>query len=403
MKNNILFALLACSLFLFSCGTMTRTAQNTQPGFVNSIYYTPDQAEELAYNQSKAELEEIQKATTSFLDGNRQTIYIGDTNVVDIDYNPSYTYSIVDDQESYEARLRKFDSPVYTVNIEWDQTNYYDWYNWNNWYSHSHWGWYNPWYRYSSWYNPWYRYSSWYNPWYCGYGYGWYDPWYTSSWYSPYYGWYDPWWGHGWAPAPFPNHHQPHRDIYYGHRDSAPSYNATAGRGGSSYNRNMANVSQIRGNGTKNSNASNGNVVSNGVQSANRGGSAYRRGNSTHNGVVYNNAAANAGSNSSNTVRPSGTQTTSKSSSQGSMYRRSASQNTRSSAASSNQQNAHYQSSGRNQNSNASNNNSNNSYYRNSNYDRGTSNNYNSAPVRSSGSSSGSYNNQRSGGSSYRR
>ena len=222
MKNNILLALLACSMFMFACGTMTRTAQNTQPGFVNSIYYTQDQAEELAYNQSQEDLKEIQNETTSFLDGNKQTIYVGDTNVVTIDYNPEYTYSIVDDQESYEARLRKFDSPVYTVNIEWDQNNYYDWHNWNRWYTHSHWGWYN----------PWYRYSSWRNPWYCGYGYGygygWYDPWYYSYGYG--YGWYDPWWGHGWAPAPFPNHSQPHRDIYYGHRNSAPSYNSTAGR-----------------------------------------------------------------------------------------------------------------------------------------------------------------------------
>ena len=396
MKNNILLVLMAGALFLCSCGTMTKTAQNTQTGFVNSIYYAPDKGEELAYNQSKEELAQIQNETNSFLDGRNQTIYVGDTNVVTIDYNPEYTYSIVDDQESYEARLRKFDSPVYTVNIEWNPSYNYDWYNWNRWYTHSHWGWYN----------PWYRYSSWHNPWYYGYGYGlgWYDPWYTTSWYSPYYGWYDPWYyGYGWAPAPFPNHSQPHNNIYYGHRNSSPSYNATAGRGGSSYTRNMANVNQIRGNGTKSNS-----TISNGTQPANRGGSAYRRGGSSHNGAIYSNAASNAGNRQENAVQASNSQSASGRPSQGSMYRRSATQNTRSSVTASSQQNGQYQSgqnqnSSRNQNSNASYNNSNNSYYRNTNYDRGNSGNYGSAPARSSGSSSGSYNSQRTSGSSYRR
>lgn len=394
MKNNILLVLMAGALFLCSCGTMTKTAQNTQTGFVNSIYYAPDKGEELAYNQSKEELAQIQNETTSFLDGRNQTIYVGDTNVVTIDYNPEYTYSIVDDQESYEARLRKFDSPVYTVNIEWNPSYNYDWYNWNRWYTHSHWGWYN----------PWYRYSSWHNPWYYGYGYGyglglgWYDPWYTTSWYSPYYGWYDPWWGHGWAPAPFPNHSQPHNNIYYGHRNSSPSYNATAGRGGSSYTRNMANVNQIRGNGTKSNS-----TISNGTQPANRGGSAYRRGGSSHNGAIYSNAASNAGNRQENAVQASNSQSASGRPSQGSMYRRSATQNTRSSVTASSQQNGQNQSGIRNQNSNSSYNNSNNSFYRNTNYDRGNSGNYGSAPARSSGSSSGSYNSQRTSGSSYRR
>lgn len=345
MKNNILLVSLACSLILFSCGTLTRTAQNTQPGFVNSIYFTPDQAEELAYNQSKAELAQMQNETTSFLNGRKQTIYVGDTNVVDIAYNPNLTYSIVDDDESYEARLRKFDSPVYTVNIEMDNHYSYIWHN--PWFRHGY-GWYDPWYA-TSWYSP---YHGWCNPWHYGHSFGWYDPWYTTSWYSPYYGWYDPWhYSHVWYPAPFPNHSQPHRDIYYGHRGSSPSYNANTGRGGSSYNRNMANVSQIRGNGTR----------------------------------------------QQNTVKASNSQPASSRPSQGSMYRRSASQNTRSSASSSSQQNVEYRSGSHNQNSN--------SHYRNTNYNRGnSSNSYGSAPVRSSGGSSGSYSNQRTGsGSSYRR
>ena len=402
MRNNILLVLIASSLFFFSCGTMSRTAQNGQTGFTNSIYYSPDKGEELAYNQSKEELAQVQNETTSFLDGRNQTIYVGDTNVVTIDYNPEYTYSIVDNDESYEARLRKFDSPVYTVNIEWNSPYNYDWYNWNSWHTYGYWGWHNPWYRHSCWHNPWYYgygyawhspYYGWYDPWYYGYGHGWYDPWY----YGYGYGWYDPWWGHGWNPAPFPSHNHPHRDIYYGHRGSSPSYNTTAGRGGSSYTRNMGNVSQIRGNGTKGNSA-----AVNGTHSAGRSGSAYRRTGNNHNGAIYNNAAANAGNRQQNTVKSHNSQSASGRPSQGSMYRRSATQNTRNVSVSTSNTQSEQNSNGYRSNSNY--NNSSNSY-RNSSYNRGnSSNSYGSgAPTRSSGSSSGSYNSQRSSGSSYRR
>ena len=363
MKNNLLLILLAASAFISSCGTMSKSAHNTSSGFVNSIYYTPDPQKISDYNQSKAQLGELQNQTSDYLDkrsesmsytgkGITQTIFVGDTNVVDIDYNPNYTYSIMDDDESYEARLRKFDSPVYTINIEWNDPYYYEWDFWHR----PYWAtvgttWYNPWWGgYYSWYGPSWNWHSWHNR-------HWYHPCYSSAWYDPWYdpwyghGWYDPWYGHGWYPAPHPPHANHGRDIYYGKRNSGPSYEG------------RSNMNQIRGNGHSGNTAIRGNASSSGNR---------------------------------NTVTQSNRKPASP---QGSMYRRSATQNTRQSSASSARQNEEQY-----QQNNTRNNNTN-SYYRNSNssnYNRSSSSYGNSGS--SSRSSSGSYNTGRSGsGSSYRR
>ncbi|MBQ3522323.1 MAG: hypothetical protein IJA38_05765 [Bacteroidales bacterium] len=423
MKNNILFALLVSSVLMFSCGTMSRTAQSSPSGFSNSIYYTPDQKVLSAQRESEEELSQLRNETSRYLDrrseninytskGATQTIFVGDTNVVDIDYNPNYTYSIMDDDESYEARLRKFDSPVYTINIEWNDPYYSDWDFWYRpYWATAGTAWYNPWWGgYYSWYGPSWGWHSWHghhwhNPWYCG---GWYDPWYGG------FGWYDPWWGPswghphygpGWAPAPFPPHHQPHRDVYYGRRESGPSYNPTMQQGsgnirrGSSYTRRDPNISQIRGNSnTKGTSVSNS---ASATGNSGRSSSAYRRGgNSIYNGAVYNNAAANAGNRQNGqTVRPGN----SNSSSQPSMYRRSSTKNTRSSASTSTSSNREqYQNSNRSSSANGS-------YSRSSssNYNRSSSSSYGSGSSSTRSSSSSSSSSQSSGrsggGSSYRR
>lgn len=421
MKNNILFILTAGCVVLFSsCGTANR-ATYASSDFINGIYYTPDSKEIEEHVLAQAEFENLRKETSQYIDnrsknsvyttsGNTQTIFVGDTNVVNIDYTPTYTYSIVDDEESYEARLRKFDSPVYTINIEWNDP-YSSW--WDVWYRPSWitWGtaWYNPWWGLQySWWGPSWGWNHWYagyNPWW---GYHHYDPWWGPAWGYPHYGpGWDYGWGPGWGPAPFPPHHRPHRDIYYGKREHSPSYNNSRGHSGSythgSSTRRNPDMNLIRGNGKNN-------IATSGTQHQNRpeySGSAYRRGaNSIHNGAVYNNNAANAGSGRYNTgvtpssVRP-GNQATSGGNRENSMYRRSSVKSSSQNAGSSKQQ---YN---RPQNSNNSNS-RNNSSYRSSNYNRENSSSYssgNSGNYRSSGSmSTGSRSTgSRSGGSSYRR
>ena len=340
MKNNILF-LLAAGIFAFSsCGTSNR-ASYAGLEYQNGIYYTPDTRVEQAYAQSQTELSDLQQQTRQTIgNGNRvagynadngvKTIFVGDTNRVDIDYNPDIIYSIVDDDESYEARLRKFDSPSYTINIDMRMG-----YGWDDPWFNPWWGPYYSWYRpYSiawrtGWYNPWWdSYYSWYGP---GWGYswwnsGWYDPWW--GWHG-WYGWYDPWrspwwYDHGWGPGPGPAHHHG-ADIYYGRRTSATggSTYSTANRpntAGSTYRRNP-NLSQIRGNTYNSAGRPAGQPATN----TNSGGSVYRRGgnNGIHNGAVYNNSAADKGQ-TGTAARPNyGTSQKNGSSSQSSMYRRS--------------------------------------------------------------------------------
>ncbi len=418
MKNNILFMLITGSILLFSCGTAQR-ASYASSDFVNGIYYVPNQNEDEIYHKNRDELYALQNETTQYLDNRSrqvsydspqttQTVFVGDTNVVDIEYNPNYNYAITDDTESFLARLRKYDSPSYNINIEFNSPYSY----WHDSWYRPYWaslgtGWYNPyWGMYYSWWGPsyytwnsWY-YGSWYDPWYYGswYNHGWYDPWY--GWHNP---WHHPHYWPGYYPGfdhPFPGYRP--RDIYYGQRTSSPSYNAQHGSSynrGSSYTRKDANMSQIRGNRENTTNP--GTVRPDASQqqgsSYNRG-SAYRRvANTSQNGVVYNNSAIQSG-NTQQGVKP-GNSNNSKPAvnNGGSMYRRSASKPASQSVNTQSSQSTRYSNT---QNSNNSYRNSNNSgYNRNSSsYSSGGSSQRSSGSSMSTGSS-----HQRSGGSSYRR
>ena len=257
MKNNNLFILMAAVFALISCGTANRSAYYNGSQFRNSIYYTPDSRNSQAYLQEQQQLQQLQQRTeeaTAATYGRNsydaatdtRTVYVGDNNEVDISYVPGTTYTIVDDPESYEARLRKFDSPTYTINIDFDLYNPYPWYNYRyGWYTPYHGRWYPNWSH--PWYSSWY---SWHSPsWWWNWDYRW--NWhYSWSWYDPF---YDPWWGHAYIPgyAPgywpgiypgywpdyrpgyHPGHYPGHgpgakpdnrRDVYYGQRTSTPTY-----------------------------------------------------------------------------------------------------------------------------------------------------------------------------------
>ena len=284
MKNNLLFLLAAITFALTSCGTTGQVAYNNSQKYSNSIYYTPT-SNNSNYLQEQQELERLQQSTLNAMEKstqytsydsrtNTETIYVGNSNEVNIDYNPNITYTIVDDSESYQARLRKFDSPTYTINIETDYYDYY--YPW--WDIRFSWGY--PYYsRYTSYYS-WRWNHSWYDPWY--------DPWYYpynhypyhyyAYHYGPYPGYYYPGFYHpSFYPSPYyPGYypgHKPHhkpdvgpgpgakpspgKGTYYGKRTSGGTYvnvprngSGTTGRvAGSATRRNGTTVS---GNGTNN-------------------------------------------------------------------------------------------------------------------------------------------------------
>ncbi len=227
MKNRNLFILMAAVLPLISCGTAGHSAFYGGSQFRNSVYYTPSNHEYAQVQQPEPEQVQTGSGQQYAYDvqSNTRTVHVGETNEVNINYEPGVTYVIADDEESYEARLRKFDSPTYNINIEFVEPSYW----WN-----VHWGWYRPYgvaWR-SAWYSPWWdRYYSWYGP----SLFYWHDPWYTGpywAWYNP---WIDPWWGPVHRPG---HHHPPHwpgygpghshgrpvRDIYYGKRNTNSTY-----------------------------------------------------------------------------------------------------------------------------------------------------------------------------------
>ena len=313
MKNNNLFILMAAVFALISCGTANRSAYYNGSQLRNSIYYAPDNSAQQEYVQQQQYLQNLQERTAEAMDksdGNfvsntaTKTIYVGENNEVTIPYSPGTTYSIVDDPESYEARLRKFDSPVYTINIDFDLCDSYPWYDWRyNW-----------------------RYDWRYN-WY----YGWNSPWYSSWywWHTPGWNWswmYDPWWGHAYWPGYWPVHrpvwHPGHhgapgyhpgggpgakpghgRDVYYGKRNSSPTYtgnrnNPAGGNHGiagkpntGSVTRRPSMATQIKGQGTRNPQMTvqenNGDKRAPGNSMQQNGNNSYRRVAPKKNGTSY--------------------------------------------------------------------------------------------------------------------
>lgn len=327
MKNSNLFLLTAALFALISCGTANRSAYYNGSQMRNSIYYTPQNRASQAYVQEQEYLQDLQQRTTnateastanSYYDATTGTknIYVGDNNEVNITYNPGVTYTIMDDQESYEARLRKFDSPFYTINID---------FNYNSpWYSHSY-----PWYSYTY---PWYSYG-----WYPGWRHSWYNSWYRPGWgwYDPFYDpFYDPWWGVGYYPGYYPGYHPgyypgfrpaPHpgyhpapgpgaapgkgRDIYYGKRNSSPTYRET----GKGYDKNMGNSSTARpetgsatrrpANATQINNSTRKPATTNGngtVNKGNNGNNQYRRVAPSQQTKGKENASSNSSANRKN-------------------------------------------------------------------------------------------------------
>ena len=334
MKNNNLFILMAAVFALISCGTANRSAHYSGAQFRNSIYYTPDSRNSLAHVQDQEQLQQLQERTAETLQKavdspDTKTVYVGENNEVDIQYEPGTTYAIVDDPESYEARLKKFDSPTYTINIDFGMYDPYPWYNYRyGWYSPYGGSWYPNWSH--PWYGamyPWYS-ASWRWDWqyrwdrYYNWGWGWYDP------------FYDPWWGHvywpaynpGYWPGYWPVHRpihkpghypghgpgaRPHngRDVYYGKRNSSPAYreanrgNTPAGRPDVAGRPNTGSVTRRPANVTQIDNVTRRPET---AAPANNNGNSKANGNNRYRRVApANGAKGNANTNVTKGIRPS--------------------------------------------------------------------------------------------------
>ena len=187
MKNNSLFLLVAVLFAIVSCGAADLYAQKRVSQYRNGIYYS-------------AQKQPVQE----------QPAQVYSENVTKIEV------PALGSDESYEERLKKFDSPVYIVNVEY--TDLYPWWSLNFAWNSRTWGWYHSWYSRPYWGGP-----VWYSYWYPG------DYWY----------WGDYWWHypyrHHFYPAYYPIHRpvyhpvhrpavRPGRDVYYGKRDGTPSY-----------------------------------------------------------------------------------------------------------------------------------------------------------------------------------
>ncbi|MBO5919401.1 MAG: hypothetical protein J6Q34_02795 [Bacteroidales bacterium] len=191
MKNSNLFLLVAALFAFVSCGTANLTAQWGASQYRNGIYYSTTAASNVQaapvqqyVEYAQAQPEQVVPASVALAEG-----------------------------ESYEERLRKFDSPVYVVNVEY--VDLYPWWTLDfAWSSHS-WRWYHSWYARPYWYD-----YHWYN-------HHWYDHyWYGHHWYHDYWHGHHHWYPH-YGHIHYPSHHRPHqpaRPVYYGKRDYTPSY-----------------------------------------------------------------------------------------------------------------------------------------------------------------------------------
>lgn len=319
MKNRSLFILLAAVLPLLSCGTVSNSALHGGGQFKNSIYYTPGSRVYAAGIQSDGNGRETSEQLHQGVSGDTRTIYVGEDNEVNINYEPGATYSIVDDDESYAARLRKFDSPAYTINIDFVEPSYW---------SSISFGWYYPWWgRHYAWYGPgwhWHWDSYWHNPWYDHiWGrphWAWHNPWYDPWWGPIHHPIYAPWPGFGpvGGPGYMPGYGRPGREVYYGKRNTGSTYkdvnrnSVTSGRDNSNSgkasqgsvtrrtSRNQSDVSTRQQNNRSNE-GNNSSYTRNNSNSYNRSGSSsYGSG---YNRGSYNNSGATRSSGGGSSYR----------------------------------------------------------------------------------------------------
>ncbi len=194
MKNSNLFLLVAALFAFVSCGTANLTAQWGASQYRNGIYFSSSANVQTApaqvYQQQYAQAEPEVTAVQEYVAPAAPALAAG---------------------ESYEERLRKFDSPVYVINV--DYVDLYPWWSMNFAWCGPGWRWHHSWYARPYW--DFYWADSWWHNHY----------WYGHHWYDHY--WHNHFWPSYHRPGYHHPHHRPHgpvRDVYYGKRDYTTSY-----------------------------------------------------------------------------------------------------------------------------------------------------------------------------------
>ncbi|MDR0420061.1 MAG: hypothetical protein LBH30_01200 [Prevotellaceae bacterium] len=238
---------MAIAITLAACATSGRYSST-----VDDIYYSPAKVEIASTVQNNrsttvedAEIQQLKSETQAAIIQNAQKLSTEDSTIVVVEDASPYR-SVVSDsyEDSYERRLRGYNSPSYgvenviriTSGSDWMQVSSYDpaFYNiivmgdeiwvepkyitnmfapvrttinlgWGLGYYGGYWDY---------WYRPSFGFSWGWNTWYTG----WYSPW---SWHYPYYGSY--WgWGYGWNGYwGYGHHHHHYPGSHYGYGNSS--------------------------------------------------------------------------------------------------------------------------------------------------------------------------------------
>ncbi|MDR0725036.1 MAG: hypothetical protein LBF59_03375, partial [Prevotellaceae bacterium] len=199
-------------LFLFAgCGTSSYMASSS-----DDIYYSPkdnvrkgvidEQTEQL-----KAQTQKTVAEKTIHLDADK--VYLSSPSTLKIEGEvDTVIYSgELADADSYERKLKMFDDPHYTVEINLGNNWGYPYYGYG--WSYPYYGWDYPYYGGWGWHSGWY--GGWYSPWYRPWGWGWGYPYYYDSWYyGGWGGWYGGYYG-GWYGGYHDHWHHHNRNYTY--------------------------------------------------------------------------------------------------------------------------------------------------------------------------------------------
>lgn len=309
MKNR-LFILTALVLILGSCATPRKYAANSfeDPIYNSSRSTTVVVAKGPKERTERTEIKELREKTKQkrfIVDGKIvEAAYADEQGNVQIDALPGKTYIVLEEGESFEERLNKFESPTYTININHNIFDYADPWFWAEYY--------NPLYPYYYYYGYHYGYPYYINP-FRSYYMSWGWPFYHYNswiWWDYRYLYPDPYWAGHWH-YPYSGHPKL-RDRFYGRRESrretenrpyAYTNSSTSRSSGSYTRRSTSRIEQIRGLNPYNNSTS--------KTSSDRSGSSLRRESSRYSRITSkeNNAYSPVKRESSGTISRKSTTT----------------------------------------------------------------------------------------------
>ena len=268
MKKAIIIPIML-GLLLSSCGTATKYASVT---FDDAVYQKPGSNKYIVVNteheQELAQLrEKTQKSEQAIVNGRIvEPLYVDEQGNVEITLDEEKSYIILHPGESFEERLRKFDSPDYRINITVNPMWAFNYYPWDYFWNPYSWRMYGRMFGYHHFMPFGYRY---YDPWNYNYYYGYFsiDPfigmgpmWFNhfnyhhsmyGYYYNPFYYGDHYWWYSRWNRNFYYDNYRETRPYYGDRRDpnrgSIRVDSQDRNYGSSSMRRSSARVEQVRG------------------------------------------------------------------------------------------------------------------------------------------------------------